>query len=90
MGYDDAAASLDLAAVRAVIRSDVVLRCAATGAPQRTAARRDFLVTRADDDTLCLTCAIDGGAFTLSVDAAAQHVCEGRLSLGGVLPERRR
>lgn len=89
MGYDDAAA-LDLAAVRAVIRGDVALRCAATGAVTRSAARREFQLTRIDENTVRLVCAVDGGAFTLSVDAVAQHVLEGRVALLGRLPERGR
>lgn len=93
VGFDTAAV-IDSSAIRATIKDDVVLRCAKTGRPQRafehTGRRGEFLVTRVNDEHLGFSSASDSRAFTLSIDAAAQHIAEGRLMLAGALPKKAR
>ena len=87
MGFD-AAARLDAAALRAVFKCDVLLRCAHAGAP-KPAPKGEYLVSRLDDGVLRFASVAVGAAFAVSFDAAAQHVVEGRLTVAGPLSKLR-
>lgn len=48
----------------------------------------EYDIARADDDAVSFTQKDSTSAFTLSLDALIQHICEGRISLigGAALP----
>lgn len=87
MGFDESAS---VAGPRAQLKSGVALCCEGADGERKHAPRGDYILTRMSDETLGFRSLAGAGVFTLSIDAVAQHVLEGRMSLDGALPTKRR
>lgn len=85
MGFDD---GQDVATRRALLKCGVALCCADEDGERRQAPKGDYILTRVDDETFGIQSVAGAGQFMLSVDAVAQHVVEGRMTLDGALPPR--
>lgn len=85
MGFDDISG---VSARRAQLRCGVALASTEEDGERRLASKGDYVLTRMSDDQVGFRALSGTGVFTLSVDAVAQHVLEGRMTLDGALPRK--
>lgn len=73
---------------RALLKCSLAVCCDGEQGGRKEAPKGDYVLTRMSDALLGFRPVTGAGAFTLSVDAVAQHVSEGRMTIDGALPKK--
>lgn len=73
---------------RAQLKCSLALSCDGAQGGRKEAPKGDYVLTRMSDALLGFRPVAGAGAFQLSIDAVAQHVAEGRMTIDGALPKK--